>query len=106
MVDFDIKSQLDLLNDYLDREMEGLKTEYFVIKPGIKASGENRSVTVDGDASTSVANGSQNDCNKDRLLYTWQTYKNNSVWYPHTVSKKRSKAIDIINPKTGEKVLI
>ncbi|XP_026814248.1 uncharacterized protein LOC113554556 [Rhopalosiphum maidis] len=97
MVDFDIKSQLDLLNDYLDREMEEVKTEYFVIKSDSMGSDGNRPTFVDDDASTCIANGSHYDC-------SWPTYKGNRVSFPRIVSKKRSKAIDIIDPETGEKI--
>ncbi|XP_003245648.1 uncharacterized protein LOC100572840 [Acyrthosiphon pisum] len=103
MVDYDIKSQLDLLNEYLDREMEGVKTRYFVIKPNGKGSSGNRPTNVDRNVSTSRADGYS--CDLDRQLPpTPLSYKSNSVSFPQTVTKKRSNAIDIIDPETGEKL--
>ncbi|XP_022166286.1 uncharacterized protein LOC111030884 isoform X2 [Myzus persicae] len=109
MVDFDIKSQLDLLNEYLDREMEAVKTEYFVVKPNGRGSGGNRPTIVNGNASTSSADGSPYGCALDRQLppsrlCSWDAYRSNSVSFPQTATKKRSKAIDIIDPETGERV--
>ncbi|KAL4120145.1 hypothetical protein QTP88_012879 [Uroleucon formosanum] len=108
MVDFDIKSQLDLLNEYLDREMEGVKTRYFVVKPDGKGSGDNRPTNIDRNASTNRANELPYSFDSDRKLApsqlsSWETYRSNSVSFPQTVTKKRSKAIDIIDPETGEK---
>ncbi|KAF0764887.1 Uncharacterized protein FWK35_00015180 [Aphis craccivora] len=110
MDDFDIKSQLDLLNEYLDREMEEIQTEYFVIKPDGETNGGNRPTTADNGTSTSIVNRSHHDYDKDRLnpdvleMYSWQKYKNNKVWFPQMTYTKRSRAIDIIDPETGEKI--
>ncbi|XP_050053928.1 uncharacterized protein LOC126549277 [Aphis gossypii] len=110
MDDFDIKSQLDLLNEYLDREMEEIKTEYFVIKPDRKTNGGNRATTADDGASTNIVNGShydydQNCQNPDVLeMCSWQKFKDNKALFPQTICKKRSRAIDIIDPETGEKI--
>ncbi|CAI6344279.1 unnamed protein product [Macrosiphum euphorbiae] len=105
MVDYDIKSQLDLLNEYLDREMEGVKTRYFVVKPDGKGSNGNRPTNVDRNASTSRADGSPYGCASDRQLPPSPLcYKSNNVSFPQTVTKKRSNAIDIIDPETGEKL--
>ncbi|XP_060863185.1 uncharacterized protein LOC132939820 [Metopolophium dirhodum] len=105
MVDYDIKSQLDLLNEYLDREMEGVKTRYFVIKPDGKGSSGNRPTNVDQNASTSRADESLYSCDSDMTLpQPPLSYKSNSVSFPQTVTKKRSNAIDIIDPETGEKL--
>ncbi|KAL5245117.1 hypothetical protein ACI65C_012527 [Semiaphis heraclei] len=102
--------------DYLDKEMKSVKSEYYVIKPDARLSIVviNRStynhvfqMTVDGNVSTNRTN----DCDFDRQLpppplCTWESYNNSnsSSRPPRTVSRNRTKAMDIIDPETGKKV--